>query len=246
MRMRLFVILCALAVLLGLSTPSFAQTPTKQTMIDIAKTCPVAFNSNGTFKNAPVTDAFRRTIIPYLAAKLNERDGANNWGVLYRMDRQDETPEPGRLTTDVVIDRRNRNHYDVLSDNSVSWSLIGPLPNDKDWFIQDPSQHATICPGGTPPPPPPPPPPPVDLTAILNRLGALEAENGVLRDLVNRLQSLVNETQGRVNTVAGEVDLSNARITALEQKPAPAFPALKCSGRASFGIPITCNVVPAE
>lgn len=137
----------------------------KKLIREIAAGCPTVFNANGEFHNAPASDPFRRQIIAYFAAELNKRDGAGKWGVLYRMDRQDETPEPGRLTTDVVIWIPGRLHYDTMGDRNVSWNLIGPLPNDPDWFIHDPSRHSTVCGNGTPPPPvePPAPPPSSDL-----------------------------------------------------------------------------------
>ena len=145
----------------------------KRLIREIAVSCPTVFDADGNFHNAPVTDAFRRQIISYFAAELNKRDGDGKWGVLYRMDRQDETPEPGRLTTDVVIWIPGRLHYDTMGDKNVAWSLIGPLPNDTDWFIHDPLRHPTVC-GRNAQPPSDPPTQPQPSSDVEQRLRAIE------------------------------------------------------------------------
>lgn len=250
-----FLVSCLLAALLCAgSAQAQSQPPARdysKVVSDIALTCPAAFqkaaNGRAVFKNAPVSDAFRRQVIPYIVGELNKLD-PGKWGVLYRTDRQDETPEPGRLTTDVVIWIPGRLHYDVMSDQNTSWGIIGPLPNDKDWFIKSPSDFPTICGTVQPPPPPPvdPPVPPVDLSAILSRLSALEAENSSLRDAINGLRASVNNSHDSISLLDAGLTEAQGRLLVIESKPFPAFPALSCSGRGPFGIPISCSVTPVE
>ncbi len=189
------------ALLCAGSAQAQSQPPSRdysKVISDIALTCPAAFqkaaNGRAVFKNAPVTDAFRRQVIPYIVGELNKLD-PGKWGVLYRMDRQDETPEPGRLTTDVAIWIPGRLHYDVMGDQNTSWGVIGPLPNDKDWFIKNPSEFPTVC-GSVTPPPPPPPPPPVDDSRIADLERKVGDVSAKLNDLLNQFAELVKVVNG--------------------------------------------------
>ena len=47
-------------------------------------------------------DARRRLLVPIIVRELNKLD-ADRWFLLNRLDRQDDDPKPGRLTSDVIV-----------------------------------------------------------------------------------------------------------------------------------------------
>jgi hypothetical protein len=223
-------VLALVALVVAFTCSAFAQAVPnrdyKKLISDIALTCPAAFtkgaDGRAAFKNAPVSDAFRRQVIPYFASELNKLDGGN-WAVLYRMDRQDETPEPGRLTADVVIWKPTRQHFDTMGDRVTSWSLIGPLPNDKDWFVREPSAFPTVCGTLQPPTPPdvPPPPVPVDDSALKLLIAQTATQH---REVLAVLASLAQEIQ-ELKQLSGELGAAvlalDERAAALERKKLP-------------------------
>ena len=178
----------AAALLLTTVDAVLAQVPApnrKDAIIkDILPKCPQAF------ANAPVKDPHRRQVIPFVVAELNKIDGGN-WAVLYRLDRQDETPEHGRLTVDVAVWKPTKEHFDVLSDKGGMWKGHGPI-TDPDWLMRDPSEFPTIC-GSIAPPPPvtPPAPPPTSVDVVEKLIADLKALLASQhRDLVTRFDAL--------------------------------------------------------
>ena len=119
-------------------------------------------------------DARRRLLIPIIARELNKLDG-NNWFVLNRLDRNDEDPRPGRLTSDVIVWGPTKEHVDVLSSSGAMWGVLDKI-TDPDWKIEPWSNWPTWD-GQSPPEEPPVPPtnPPADLSELIARLTALEA-----------------------------------------------------------------------
>lgn len=191
-RPRTILLLATLLVVITAATlPVSAQSITRKDIADILQTCPRAFAP-------PIdnVDAHRRLVIPYVAMKLNERDGADKWRLLYRMDRQDSDPEPGRLTADVLVWTATREHYDVLSaTGAMSPIKHGPI-TDRDWQLRRPENFPTLC-AREPAPPPvdPPPSPPGDVTTRIAGLEqtvrALSESNRILMDAVTELKARV-------------------------------------------------------
>ena len=79
-------------------------------------------------------DARRRLLVPIIARELNKLDG-ENWFVMNRMDRNDDDPKPGRLTSDVIVWKPTKVHIDVLSAKGPMWDDLGPI-TDPDWKIE--------------------------------------------------------------------------------------------------------------
>jgi hypothetical protein len=165
MRLKIFgYVVLASALLLAM--PAAAQSISRNDIAAILQTCPQAFAS-------PIgnIDEHRRKVIPYVAMKLNERDGADKWRLLYRMDRQDSDPAPGRLTADVLVWTATREHYDVLSSTGAMSPIKHPPITDRDWQLRRPEDFPTLC-SRTPEPPPTPQPPPA--SDVEQRLRAIE------------------------------------------------------------------------
>jgi hypothetical protein len=123
-------------------------------------------------------DARRRLLIPIIVRELNRLDG-DKWFLLNRLDRQDDDPKPGRLTSDVIVWGPTREHVDVLSSSGAMWGEQ-PVITDPDWRLE----HSANWPSWddvNPQPPPPSPhlrpdtdtqpvPLPADLDAKLNEI----------------------------------------------------------------------------
>lgn len=79
-------------------------------------------------------DSRRRLLMPILCRELNKQDG-DNWFLLNRLDRNDDDPKPGRLTSDVLVWGPTKEHVDVLSSSGAMW---GPQPviTDPDWKLE--------------------------------------------------------------------------------------------------------------
>ena len=127
-------------------------------------------------------DTRRRLLIPIVARELNKIDG-DNWFLLNRLDRNDEDPKPGRLTSDVIVWEPTREHVDVLSSSGGMWGEHPPITNPK-WLLEEwdkwPSWDTQTPPVEDEPEPPPPPvvdppAPPVDLTPILTKITEIVA-----------------------------------------------------------------------
>lgn len=106
--------------------------------------------------------------------------------------------------------------------NTPAWNNVGTRPVT-DWA-------APTDPGDGPPPPPPT----TDLTAILNRLTALEAQAAQTTAHVDALQAEMGGVETSVNGIA-------SRVQVLEAKPMPT----SCSAAANLGafkIPISCRL----
>ena len=130
---------------------------------------------------AATLDARRRLLIPIIVRELNKVDG-DQWFLLNRLDRQDDDPKPGRLTSDVIVWGPTKEHVDVLSASGAMWGEHPPI-TDRDWKLE----HASNWPSWddvTPPPSPvlrpdpetPPVPLPADLEGKLNRILELLTE----------------------------------------------------------------------
>jgi hypothetical protein len=158
-------------------------------------------------------DARRRLLIPIVARELNKKDGGN-WGVLYRNDRQDDDPMPGRLTSDVIVWKPTMEHFDVLTANGAMWQGHGPI-TDPDWDWRDPSEFKTWDLNEPEPEEPKPPvlpptgPTPAQLAELIARLDALEKAAGV--------------TDGRCAALEGLCQALAQRLTALETQPVKAW-----------------------
>jgi hypothetical protein len=119
-------------------------------------------------------DARRRLLMPIIVRELNKLDG-NNWFLLNRMDRNDDDPRPGRLTSDVIVWGPTKEQVDVLSSSGGMWGEHPPI-TDREWLLEPwtnwPSWDDQHPPAPDPGPDPlkPPTPIPVDLDAKLNRI----------------------------------------------------------------------------
>jgi hypothetical protein len=98
-------------------------------------------------------DARRRLLIPIVVRELNKLD-ANNWFLLNRLDRQDDDPKPGRLTSDVIVWGPTKEHVDVLSSSGAMWGEH-PAITDADWRLE----HSSNWPSWDDVSPPPRPQP---------------------------------------------------------------------------------------
>jgi hypothetical protein len=119
-------------------------------------------------------DARRRLLMPIIVRELNKLDG-NNWFLLNRMDRNDDDPRPGRLTSDVIVWGPTKEHVDVLSSSGAMWGEHPPI-TDREWLLEPwtnwPSWDDQHPPAPDPRPDPlrPPAPIPADLNAKLDRI----------------------------------------------------------------------------
>lgn len=227
MRLSRFLVVAATVGLALTAVDVFAQQPMPNRrdaiVNDILPKCPAAF------ANAPVSDAHRRQVIPFVIAELNKIDNGN-WGLLYKLDRQDETPEPGRLTVDIAVWKPTREVADVLSDKGGMWKAHPPF-TDSDWLIREAGEFPTIC-GHIDPPKPPPAP-----TEILKALEGLqstanslltEAENSALAHgsmearIVAQGEKL-NEVKSEIAHMWEDITRMLASLSAPEQKPIPCF-----------------------
>jgi hypothetical protein len=125
-------------------------------------------------------DARRRLLIPIIVRELNKIDG-DQWFVLNRLDRQDDDPKPGRLTSDVIVWGPTKEHVDVLSSSGAMWGEH-PAITDRDWKLEHPSNWPSWddinppTPDPAPDPVKPPVPTPPQLEAKLDRILQLVTE----------------------------------------------------------------------
>ena len=80
-------------------------------------------------------DARRRLLMPIIVRELNKLDGPEVWKLMNRLDRNDEDPKPGRLTSDVIVHAPTKIHVDVLSGSGPMWGELGPV-TDPDWKLE--------------------------------------------------------------------------------------------------------------
>lgn len=166
-------------------------------------------------------DARRRLLIPIIVRELNKVDG-DKWFVLNRLDRQDEDPKPGRLTSDVIVWGPTKEHVDVLSSSGAMWGEQ-PAITDPDWKLEHYSNwpswdDVTPLPPVVPNPPLQPRPPVFD---------------------PSYLESAIGELKTSVARNAERVSKVEQRVTDVEQRPTPALelPELVAEGNTgrSFG-----------
>jgi hypothetical protein len=123
---------------------------TKKVVKEVCAQYPEAFNpelAKSKYPNfKPVKwdlDVTRRLVIPIIARRANEKLGQKLYGVVYRNDREDKDPRPGRLTSDVLALFDKSEHIDVLSGSGAMWEQHGPI-TDNDWDIEDASNHVSF------------------------------------------------------------------------------------------------------
>jgi hypothetical protein len=142
----------------------------------IAERYPQAFGPPDT-----TIDARRRLLIPIVVRELNKIDG-DQWFLLNRLDRQDDDPKPGRLTSDVIVWGPTKEHVDVLSASGAMWGEHPPI-TDREWKLE----HSSNWPSWDDVSPPPSPdlrpnpdmlpiPVPANLEAKLNQVLELLTE----------------------------------------------------------------------
>lgn len=126
-------------------------------------------------------DARRRLLIPIVARELNKVDD-DQWFLLNRLDRQDNDPKPGRLTSDVIVWGPTKEHVDVLSASGAMWGEH-PSITDREWRLEHASNwpswddvNPQPSPDLRPDPDTPPIPLPADLEGKLNRVLELLTE----------------------------------------------------------------------
>jgi hypothetical protein len=126
-------------------------------------------------------DARRRLLVPIIVRELNKLD-ADQWFLLNRLDRQDDDPKPGRLTSDVIVWGPTKEHVDVLSASGAMWGEHPPI-TDREWKLEHASNwpcwddvHPSPSPELKPGPDTPPNPLPAELEEKLNRVLALLTE----------------------------------------------------------------------
>ena len=126
-------------------------------------------------------DARRRLLIPIIVRELNKLD-ADQWFLLNRLDRQDDDPKPGRLTSDVIVWGPTKEHVDVLSASGAMWGEH-PAITDREWKLEHASNWPSWDDVNPPPGPDLPPDPdtqpvpvPQDLEEKLNRILQLLTE----------------------------------------------------------------------
>ena len=115
-------------------------------------------------------DARRRLLVPIIVRELNRIDG-DKWFLLNRLDRQDDDPKPGRLTSDVIVWGPTKEHVDVLSSSGAMWGEH-PAITDRDWILEHSSNWPCWDDVGPQPLPQPAPEPgtqPVPVPAALER-----------------------------------------------------------------------------
>lgn len=117
-------------------------------------------------------DARRRLLMPILCRELNKLDG-ENWYLVNRLDREDDDPKPGRLTSDVLAWKPTMEHVDMLSSSGTMWHVL-PKITDPQWKLE----HWSNWPSWddvTPPTPVPTPGTNVPNLGMEQRIAALEA-----------------------------------------------------------------------
>jgi hypothetical protein len=121
-------------------------------------------------------DARRRLLVPIIVRELNKIDG-DQWFLLNRLDRQDDDPKPGRLTSDVIVWGPTKEHVDVLSASGGMWDEH-PAITDRDWKLEHSSNWPSWddVPIVEPDPRPEPIPLPADLERKLNTILQLLTE----------------------------------------------------------------------
>jgi hypothetical protein len=128
-------------------------------------------------------DARRRLLMPIIVRELNKIDGHEAWKLMNRLDRNDDDPRPGRLTSDVIVWAATKDHVDVLSGSGAMWQEHGKV-TDPDWKLESwtlwPSWDTLAPP---PPPPDPEPPPPQDD-------GRLDAAMAEIEQVIATLQRI--------------------------------------------------------
>ena len=144
----------------------------------IAAKYPQSFGDD-TPEQAKTLDARRRLLMPIIVRELNKLDD-NNWFLLNRLDRNDEDPKPGRLTSDVIVWGPTKEHVDVLSASGAMWGEQ-PAITDREWKLEHWSNWPSwddVNPQPSPDlmPNPETQPIPSDLEAKLNRILQLLTE----------------------------------------------------------------------
>lgn len=162
-----------------------AFTFNKDDVTAICKQYPQAFGGDDA-----TIDARRRLLMPIICRAARKKDGPV-WFLINRLDRQDDDPRPGRLTSDVIWHKPSNNHIDVLSAKGGMWEEHGPV-TDPDWVAEHPDNWPSWDdvtpvpepPPSTPPPLPPlpPPPPPPPHPAPFDRLARLEQQILAIHD----------------------------------------------------------------
>lgn len=121
-------------------------------------------------------DARRRLLIPIICRELNKLDG-ENWFLLNRLDRQDDDPKPGRLTSDVLVWKPTMEHVDMLGGSGPMWQ-VHPKITDPQWKLEHWSNWPSwddLQPQPQPQPEQPPLPFPQPSNDFAARFAALEA-----------------------------------------------------------------------
>lgn len=125
-------------------------------------------------------DARRRLLMPILCRELNKLDG-ENWFLVNRLDRQDDDPKPGRLTSDVLAWKPTMEHVDMLSASGTMWHVLPPI-TDPDWRLEHWANWPSWDDVNTPKPEPPVIPTPGTNEPNLGlRVAALEAKFAALK-----------------------------------------------------------------
>lgn len=158
----------------------------------IAARYPQSFGEE-TPEKAATIDARRRLLMPIIVRELNKIDGPEAWKLMNRLDRNDEDPKPGRLTSDVIVHAATKIHVDVLSSNGAMWKELGPV-TDKDWKLESwtlwPSWD-TLAPEPKPDPKPNPDAPPSAKNQIIQ----------ILAQQTDKVIAVMNETRDRLEGV---------------------------------------------
>ena len=79
-------------------------------------------------------DARRRLLMPIIVRELNKIDNGS-WFLMNRLDRNDDDPRPGRLTSDVIVWGPTKEHVDVLSSSGAMWGEHPPI-TDPEWKLE--------------------------------------------------------------------------------------------------------------
>lgn len=131
-------------------------------------------------------DARRRLLMPIICKALNKLDGGN-WALLNRLDRQDDDPKPGRLTSDVLVWRPTKEHVDVLSANGAMWKVY-PAITDLDWKIEAPELWPDWDTLKPPTPDPGPPPSDDQIVRMREAMAAVDVEIQHLKQITERFR----------------------------------------------------------
>ncbi len=137
----------------------------------------------------------RRTIRLTRAGVSLSRSSAGNstrldgdqWFLLNRLDRQDDDPKPGRLTSDVIVWGPTKEHVDVLSASGAMWGEHAAI-TDRDWKLEHAANWPNwddVNPQPAPDPRPNPDTPPYVIPADLD-------------EKLNRILQLVTEIRGQL------------------------------------------------